>query len=207
MRILTPIAFVVVWAMIFTIMAFPYIHTGVSVFDKVVYEKTTTTEVRNIFVQEGKPEGMLKASEIEYPTRGTIYGLVQIPELNLSEKLVFGDSKEDLKIGVGHFAGSHFPGESSTCLIAGHNNNKFNALKNAKIGMEIIISTHYGRYVYRIRDIKVVSPDDTSAYDLNAPVENVILYTCYPFDVPGFKSKRLFVYGEYVSGPKIDIYS
>ena len=172
----------------------------------VIFNKPVSEKMDNIYTTVGKDSGEINASEIKYPTLGVVFGKIEIPELKISQNLVFGDSNPDLKKGVGMFAGSHFPGESSTCLIAGHNDEKFNALKNVKDGMQIIISTNYGKYVYKISKTKVAEPTDTSAYDLDAPVDNIILYTCYPFDAPGFKTKRLFVYGEYVSGPKINIY-
>ena len=34
--------------------------------------------------------------------------------------------------------------------------------------------------------------------------ENLILYTCYPFDALGFTPNRYFVYAKYVSGPVLD---
>ena len=34
--------------------------------------------------------------------------------------------------------------------------------------------------------------------------ENLILYTCYPFDALGFTPNRYFVYASYTSGPELD---
>nr|WP_298644384.1 hypothetical protein [uncultured Ruminococcus sp.] len=34
--------------------------------------------------------------------------------------------------------------------------------------------------------------------------ENLIMYTCYPFDELGLTSKRFFVYAKLVSGTQID---
>ena len=33
--------------------------------------------------------------------------------------------------------------------------------------------------------------------------EKLILYTCYPFEIIGYKSQRLFVYADKISGPTI----
>ncbi|MDF2568387.1 MAG: hypothetical protein K0R90_1843, partial [Oscillospiraceae bacterium] len=41
------------------------------------------------------------------------------------------------------------------------------------------------------------------AYDLSQKKEQLILYTCYPFNTLGLTSKRFFVYADKISGPQI----
>jgi len=48
---------------------------------------------------------------------------------------------------------------------------------------------------------------DTSSYDLLRDEENLILYTCYPFDRVGAAVERLFVYGEPLTGMPVARYS
>ena len=45
---------------------------------------------------------------------------------------------------------------------------------------------------------------EETAYDFTRTDENLILYTCYPFDALGFTPNRYFVYAKYVSGPVLD---
>ena len=71
-------------------------------------------------------------------------------------------------------------------------------------GSLIHIDTHYGSYVYRVTEMKLADYQDTTTYDFTRTDENLILYTCYPFDAFGFTPERYFVYAEYVSGPMID---
>ena len=40
--------------------------------------------------------------------------------------------------------------------------------------------------------------------DFSREDENLILYTCYPFDAMGFTPDRFFVYARYISGPVLD---
>ena len=68
----------------------------------------------------------------------------------------------------------------------------------------LVIRTSYGNYEYRITDTAVKKASDRSAYDLSADHENLIMYTCYPFDELGLTDYRFFVYAEYVSGAQID---
>lgn len=109
-----------------------------------------------------------------------------------------------LRNGVGIYSGSAIPGYGKTILVAGHNNTYFNGLKYAKPGQIIRIRTNYGNYQYEITDTQVKDQSDSTAYDFDAKEENLILYTCYPFDELGMTPNRFFVYAKFVSGPIID---
>ena len=149
-------------------------------------------------------EDTVKSSEVVFPYYGDKFAELSVDGTSIQgASLYFGDGKAQLKKGVGMYAGSSYPGMGSTCLISGHNNRDFHALKDAEVGAMIRVSTLYGEYVYRITSCEIRQATDDSAYDLSATVENIILYTCYPFNELGLTSKRYFVYGEYVSGPRI----
>ena len=77
---------------------------------------------------------------------------------------------------------------------------------NVKVGDVITLQTTYGIYEYTVRDMKIVDPNDKTAYDLNAQKENLILYTCYPFNMLGFSKQRYFVYADFTSGPVVNMY-
>ena len=167
----------------------------------------SSDEYKNIFVPVAeKPKevatesnGKEKLTELEtIPARTLI-----IEECGIDVPLFFGDDDVALRNGVGIYAGSFIPGYGGTILIAGHNNTYFNGLKNASKGQIVKIKTSYGNYQYRINDIAVKKATDGSAYDLSAPRENLIMYTCYPFDELGLTPWRCFVYGEFVSGPQV----
>ncbi len=143
-------------------------------------------------------------SEIQYPKTGEQFGELVIEDCSIDNKLFFGDGNIALRNGVGVYNGSFIPGYGKTILVAGHNNTYFNGLKNAEVGQTVTIRTSYGNYTYEITDMAVKNADDTSAYDLSADYENLIMYTCYPFDEIGLTDKRYFVYAKYVSGPQID---
>ena len=93
---------------------------------------------------------------------------------------------------------------SVDAAVGGKTGINFNGLKNAKAGQTVTIKTSYGNYTYEITDTAVKKATDTSAYDLSANEENLIMYTCYPFDELGLTDQRFFVYAKYVSGPQID---
>ena len=91
-----------------------------------------------------------------------------------------------------------------TILLAGHNNTFFNDLQHAETGATVTITTHYGVYTYEVTGTEILDYQDETAYDFTRTDENLILYTCYPFDALGLTPNRFFVYAKYVSGPVLD---
>lgn len=181
-------------------------------------EKKFSSEYNNIFVpvseskeNEDNEENSDKdesetvdISDIVYPKYGEMFGELIIDDCSVEAPLFLGDNSVALRNGVGIYYGSCIPGYGKTILVAGHNSTFFNGLKNAEKGQKIVIKTSYGNYEYKIKDIAVKRANDSSAYDLSADEENLILYTCYPFDELGLTSRRYFVYADYVSGPVIN---
>ena len=141
---------------------------------------------------------------ITYPYPGDRYGEISIEGTTVSAPLYYGDDTATLNKGVGTFkddVGVGIPGEGKTILLAGHNNTFFNGLQQVEVGDIVTIETHYGTYTYEVTDMGVKDYQDATAYDFTRTDENLIMYTCYPFDALGFTSDRYFVYAKYVSGP------
>ncbi|MEE1056185.1 MAG: class D sortase [Acutalibacteraceae bacterium] len=175
-------------------------------------EKKFSSEYNNIFVPVSENEEnsdkdkseTVNISDIVYPKYGEMFGELIIDDCAVDAPLFLGDNSVALRNGVGIYYGSCIPGYGKTILVAGHNSTFFNGLKNVEKGQSIVIKTSYGNYEYEITDLAVKQANDSSAYDLSADEENLILYTCYPFDELGLTSRRYFVYADYVSGPVID---
>lgn len=182
------------------------------------FEKNYSTDYKNIFVPVSEDstlptvkkevgnttKTLLKIDNIEFPNYGNQFGQLVIEDCGVDASLFFGDGNVALRNGVGVYSGSFIPGYGGTILVAGHNNTYFNGLKNAQPGQIVTIKTSYGNYTYEIFETAVKKAKDSSAYDLNADRENLIMYTCYPFDELGLTNKRFFVYAKYVSGTQID---
>ena len=176
-------------------------------------EKSFEHTRRNIFVPVEESSEASKASDkpdtvsissFTFPSYEDQFGELIIDDCQIRADLYFGDSWYVLGNGVGIYNGSAIPGYGRTVLIAGHNNTYFNGLKYAEEGQIIKIRTNYGNYKYEITGTKITDCEDRSAYDLNKNEENIILYTCYPFDTLGLTNLRAFIYAKYVSGPMID---
>ena len=163
-------------------------------------------EYNNIFVpvEDTDVQETVNASDITYPKYGEMFGKISVENTSVQDvNLFFGDGSVALRNGAGIFNGSFVPGYGKTILIAGHNNTYFNGLKNAQEGAVVTIRTSYGNYTYSITKTEVRSASNPSELDLGADEENLVMYTCYPFDELGLTNERFFVYARLVSGPKI----
>ncbi|MBQ9023918.1 MAG: class D sortase [Bacilli bacterium] len=137
---------------------------------------------------------------IEYPSYGDVFGTIKIPSQSIEVSIYHGDALRLLKYGVGHHAGTYFPGEGGTILIAGHNTYaQFRNLPNIKGNDEIIIDAIYGTYTYKVEKTEIIDAKQLNeSLSINDEKEELILYTCYPVDTPGFKTKRFVVYASLV---------
>lgn len=170
-------------------------------------EKTSSL-INKLFVFNGyyeKKEKDIKIDKIKkrlthYPSYGEAFGSVQIPSVSIDVTLYHGESLSVLKYGLGHHAGSLFPGEGGTIIIAGHNTyGQFYTLPQVKVGDIVIINTIYGTYNYEvtstdIAEAKVLGHNLKISHD----EETIMLYTCYPVETPGYKTQRFVVYGRLV---------
>ena len=128
------------------------------------------------------------------PSYGTKYGNIKIDKIDLKLPIYFGDNMEILSYGVGHYAGSYFPGEGGSIILAGHNDpGYFERILELVNDDKIVIETSYGTFDYSVYDTKVVNENDLSAFPIQEDRELLILYTCYPLGV-GYKTERFVVY-------------
>ena len=139
-----------------------------------------------------------------YPTDGENYGRLTISGTAVDCNLYYGDTESELALGAGTYRQTYVPGENGTVLIAGHTGTFFRDFESAALGADICIETRWGTYHYEIADMRVFNKNDASAYDLDADVENVLLYTCYPFGQIELTDERYMIYGRFVSGPLLE---
>lgn len=134
-------------------------------------------------------------NEIQIPEYGTHYGNLLCERAGLEAPVYYGDSEDILEKGAGQYAAGALPGEGRPILIGGHDTTYFASLKELKIKDKIVFETNYGTFFYEVKAMNVLKASDTSAYTLDLPREQLILYTCYPFGkLLGKRSERYFVY-------------
>ena len=135
------------------------------------------------------PQGAQTRSSIP---AGAAFAKLSIPRLHAVVYVVEGTEHDDLRRGPGHLEGTAFPGAYGNCVIAGHRDTHFRVLKDIQKGDEIDLETSNGNFTYRVDEISVVSPNNTSSLEpTSQPVLNLI--TCYPFCYVGSAPKRFVV--------------
>ena len=135
---------------------------------------------------------------IDYPKYGEIYADLIINSIKLNTPVYHGDDYNILNKGVGHYAGSMFPGENGSIILASHNSKQFKNLYDVNINDEVILRTNYGTFKYKIYETKVIKYNDNDALPIKYGEEILMMYTCYPRNVIGFAEKRFVVYAKLV---------
>lgn len=128
-----------------------------------------------------------------------------VPTLKIDNAKVTVDSN-DMNQSLAHLPGSGLPGEKGNVFISGHSalpilfkgNKNYGAifanLPRMKKGDLIFLDFGSGKISYKVKEIKVVDPRDTSVIGLSdSQGRYVTLMTCVP---PGFNTKRLVVIGQ-----------
>lgn len=168
-------------------------------YEKINYYITliNTTTVKEYNVEKEIVYNKEAKRLIEYPDYGKKYANLIIPSIDMNLPVFHGDNLTILKSAVGHYAGSYFPGEGGTVLLAAHNTKGFfQRLEELKKGDEITIDTIYGTFKYSVDSYKVVKETDLEAFPFQKERELLIMYTCYPINrsVVGRKTERYVVY-------------
>jgi sortase A len=123
-----------------------------------------------------------------------VTGKLTIPGAGLSVAIVNGDDDNSLNYGAGHVPGTAAIGAPGNTVIAGHRDTAFRALRNVHVGDEIQIQA--GKmYSYRIRQIRIVTPEDVSVLRDDG-VDKLTMITCYPFHFIGDAPMRYVVQAE-----------
>lgn len=150
--------------------------------------------------KEAEPSGP-KPGEVLYPTRpktGENIGNLTLPAIDQVLPIIHGTDEDELKRGIGHFAGSVLPGENDNSVLSGHRDTVFKELGQLEINDELIVETSAGTFTYEIREIKIVPSDDKTIITPSAsPVLTVT--TCYPFNFVGSAPDRYILIADLVS--------
>lgn len=152
-------------------------------------------------VNISKVQYTINDEKVYRPDIGTKFGVLKIPELNINKEVFHGDNEDQLRLGIGHYAGSTLPGEGGNCVVAGHRDTVFRPLQYIKKGQEVIFETDYGIFKYNVSDIRITNQFDET---VTAPssTEKLTMYTCHPFNFIGKAPNRFIVTCDLVSSEK-----
>lgn len=127
-----------------------------------------------------------------------IIGYIKIPKINVNLPIYHGTSEDVLKRGVGHLQNTSFPigGEGTHAVLSGHTGlssaKLFTDLDKLEEGELFFIEVLGEKLAYKIDQIKIVEPSETSDLVIKSGEDYVTLVTCTPY---GINSHRLLVRG------------
>jgi sortase A len=143
-----------------------------------------------------EPELFLSLPRLS-PPPAILAGRLEIPRLKLSVAVLEGESEESLSLGAGHLRDTAPLGGAGNCVIAGHRDSVFRALRHIRIGDRILIHA-VRNAAYRVTNIRTVAPDNLSVLR-GGSTAKLTLITCYPFYYVGSAPRRYVVEARWVS--------
>lgn len=149
----------------------------------------------DVFRQPGK--GIQDVSAL----KKHLIGAVTIPKLKVNVPLYDTVSDTLLASGAVVLPGTSYPtgGKSTHTVISAHSGvpskTLFDDLEDLKKGQQFIITVNDKHLAYKVHQIKVIEPDDTSSLKIEAGRDLATLMTCTPV---GINSHRLLVTGHRV---------
>jgi sortase A len=145
-------------------------------------------------VVEGQPAESTPPSELEI---GDPIGTIEVPRLKLSAAVANGDDDGTLRVAIGHLPDTPLPWQEGNSALAGHRDTFFRGLRDIRVNDELRVATAYGDFMYQVKRIVIVMPQDLSVLEPTAQ-PTLTLVTCYPFSFVGHAPKRFIVQAERV---------
>lgn len=160
--------------------------------DSATATDTSDSEAARIAAEEA---AAAKAAYIEE----NMEGILIIDRIDFKQPILRGASRENMLLTVTSFDSDAYPGQIGNYAIIGHRNltygRNFNRLGEVEIGDELIVVTDDGRFVYRVREIFLVLPDDVGVLFGTQLEKRITLITCDPIGNP---THRLIIRGTLV---------
>jgi LPXTG-site transpeptidase (sortase) family protein len=154
---------------------------------------STDAEMHVMPVLSGKPPitAALPARRVVIPTIGLDSKIIQLgTKLDRRGQIAW----ETAPFAVGQHKGLAGPGQNGNMVLSGHISSPnegaiFHHLPDLKVGEGVIVSTDERQFLYRVTDVKTVTPDEVSVMDQTSDA-TATLITCVP---DGIYSHRLVV--------------
>ena len=134
----------------------------------------------------------------------SVMGTIRIPKINVTLPIYHGTATETLEKGAGHLENTSLPigGMGTHAVLSAHSGLPtaalFTDLEKLAEGDLFFLDVLDETLAYRVDQVKVVEPEDTSDLLIDSGEDYVTLVTCTPY---GINSHRLLVRGvrtEYV---------
>lgn len=114
---------------------------------------------------------------------GLPVGVLTVDSMACEAPVYLGSSEQNMLNGAAVVAGTSAPlGEpSSNCVIAAHRNMFFKQIENVRVGDCVGLRTIWGGYVYRVVEIRIISPSDIKSAAVQEGKDLLTLVTCHPY--------------------------
>lgn len=166
--------------------------------------KLTTVYDPNSLGAPQQAGGWISGYDVDMPVAGQQYGHIECEATGLDSPVYAYDSDEILMYGAGESLISLPPGFGSAVILSGHNNTFFEPLQRAESGQVIKFHTNWCDYEYKVSRTEVINEKELEKLLIkaaNANKEELILYTCYPFQMTvGRKTDRFVVFADRTAG-------
>jgi sortase A len=113
---------------------------------------------------------------------GARVAMLSIPRLHFDGAAHQGIAARVLALGPGHYPSTALPGQPGTTAFAGHrvtHTHPFLHINDLRRGDVIIVTTHWGRFRYRVYRERIVPVTDVSVLT-DVGYQQLVLTACHP---------------------------
>lgn len=134
----------------------------------------------------------------EYGLSNQVFGVIQIPKMELEMPLYLGASDENMSNGAAVLAQTSIPigGENSNSVIAGHRSwngyKYFLDIELLEAGDLVYITNLWGTLTYRVTEIQIINPNEINAILIRPGKDMITLLTCHPYGSGGLYRYLVF---------------
>ncbi len=130
-----------------------------------------------------------ETGEPDRPTFGELYSIVSTDALGIDIPIYWGTTTELLEHGACQSSSSAVFGTNGNSVVSAHVDTYFADLANLKEGDDVTITTNYGRFTYKVKELIEFSSKDKKYI---APTEDdrLTIYTCKR-DLLGASDRRI----------------
>ena len=134
----------------------------------------------------------------DYGLESEVFGVVQIPKLELQLPIYLGATTDHMSKGAAHLSQTSLPvgGKNTNCVIAGHCGWEgaayFRYISELKLGDEIIITNLWETITYTVTGSKIIDPNETDSILIQEGREMLTLLTCHPYASGGRQRYLVF---------------
>ena len=133
----------------------------------VAADKYSNLALENHNGTELSNDNSLEEKRKELLQKQKVYGIIEIPDINLNSVIVVGTESGNLRCAIGHMTGTAHIGQIGNCVLAGHRGGIYGTFfKNIDMlrnGAEVkVINMRKQTYTYEVYEQFVVNPDDMS---------------------------------------------